>query len=163
MANIFSAVRKRKVVSGILIVAIAGGAYYFWPRSADTNALAYTYGTVQLGNIVQSVSGTGQVSTTDQVDVKSKIAGNITVVEIKSGQTVKEGDVLAKLAATDAQAAYDSAAANLESARLTLQKSRQDNSLTLEQARNAVTSAQNQLEQSQGDLAKTYEQAFNAV
>ena len=164
MANIISSIKRHKKISFVIIAAILIGGYLLLgPTGKKASATVYTYGTVAKGNIVQSVSGSGQVAASDQVDVKSQVAGDVTAVNVVEGQSVKYGDVLARLNSTDAQAAVDVAQANLENAKLTLQQAGQNNSQSLAQSQQALQSANNDLAASQSGLAKTYEQAFNAI
>jgi Multidrug resistance efflux pump len=164
MANIISAIKRHKKISFVIFVIIlAAGYFLFGSGNKSAGATVYTYGTASKGNIVQSVSGSGQVAASDQVDVKSQIAGDIVAVNIVEGQSVRLGDMLARIDSTDAQAAVEVAQANLENAKLTLQQASQNNSQSLAQARQALQSAKDDLATSQSDLSKTYEQAFNAI
>ncbi|MFA6376060.1 MAG: efflux RND transporter periplasmic adaptor subunit [Candidatus Paceibacterota bacterium] len=164
MANIFSGVKRHKKITATAVILILAIGYYFLaPSGKSANATIYTYGTAVKGNIIQSVSGSGQVAASDQVDVKSRVAGNIISMNVAAGQTVSAGDILAKIDAADAQAAMDTARANLDSAKLALQKAGQDNSLSLAQAQQALQQANDALTQSRDNLSKTYEQAFNTV
>jgi HlyD family secretion protein len=164
MANIISAVKRHKKISFVIMAAILAGAYLLLgPSGKSAGATVYTYGSVSKGNIVQSVSGSGQVAASDQVDVKSQVSGDVAAVEVVEGQSVKAGDILVRLDSRDAQAALDVAAANLNSAKLTLQKTSQDNSLTLAQSQESLQQANDALAQSRSGLSKTYEQAFNSI
>ena len=164
MTNIISSIKRHKKISFVVLAAILIGGYLLLgPTGKKTSATVYTYETVAKGNIVQSVSGSGQVAASDQVAVKSQASGNVTAVNVVAGQAVKYGDVLVQLDSTDAQAAVDVAKANLNSAKLTSQKTSQDNSLSLAQAQQALGQANDSLAQSQTDLSKIYEQAFNAI
>ena len=146
MANIFSAIKRHKKISFVIFVIIlAAGYFLFGSGKKSAGATVYTYGTASKGNIVQSVSGSGQVAASDQVDVKSQIAGDVVAVNIVEGQSVSHGDVLARIDSTDAQAAVEVAQANLENAKLTLQKTSQDNSQSLTQARQALQPANDDL------------------
>lgn len=161
MANIIT--RHKKFFFFFLIIILSGGYFLFGPSGKSASATVYTYGTAFRGNIVQSVSGSGQVAASDQVDVKSQVAGDIVAINIIEGQSVRLGDVLARLDAADAQAAVEAAQANLENAKLTLQQASQNNSQSLAQAQQALQSANDDLAASRSSLSKTYEQAFNTV
>jgi len=164
MANIFTTIKHHKKISFVVFVIILiGGFLLLGPSGKSAGATVYTYGTAAKGSIVQSVSGSGQVAASDQIDVKSQVAGDVTVVEVTEGQSVKYGDILVRLDSSDAQAALDVAQANLNSAKLTSQKTSQDNSQSLTQAQQALAQANDALAQSQSDLSKTYEQAFNSI
>jgi len=144
-------------------LVLAGAYFFFFAGKKSAMATIYTYDTAVKGSIIQSVSGSGQVSASDQVSVKSQVSGDLVSLDVVQGQAVKSGDVLARLDSTDAQAAVNVAQANLQSAQLTLQQAGQNNSQSLTQAQQALGQANDALTQSQSDLSKTYEQAFNSV
>ena len=154
---------RHKVISIIVIVILFSGYFFLFSNKKSATATIYTYDVVAKGSIIQSVSGSGQVSASDQVDVKSQVAGNLATLNVAQGQAVKSGDVLGRLDSTDARNAVDVAQANLENARLTSQQASQNNSQTLAQAQQDQKQANDSLVSSQGNLAKTYEQAFNSV
>ena len=104
-----------------LIILIAGGYYIYNSRSRGAVVTSYILGTVEKGSIISSVTGSGQVTDSNQVDVKPKISANITAVYVKEGQMVKAGDLIAQLDDSDlviqakqAKNSLDIAKANLD-------------------------------------------------
>ncbi len=75
----------------------------------------YVLGIVERGSLISTVSSTGTVSSSDQIDLKSKVSGDITTVLVKSGQEVTKGTVLVKI---DSRDAYNT----LRTAQIALQK-----------------------------------------
>ncbi len=61
------------------------------------------------GTIVSSVSGTGQVSASNQIDVKGKVSGDITKIYVTAGQQIKSGDIIAEIDPRDAGVSLESA------------------------------------------------------
>lgn len=164
MVNIFSAAKRHKKISLIILTAILVGGYFLLnPDDKNSNVTVYTYGSVSKGNIMQSVSGTGQVSVADQVDVKAKVAGDVVAVSAVQGRQVKAGEVLARFDSTEAQKNVRDAQISLDSSKLTLKKMLLDNTTSISQAKKAVKDAQDSVVTSQSDLDKSYEQAFNTV
>ena len=88
----------------------------------------YVTEAVVKGTVVESVTGSGQVSTLNQIDLKSKNSGTITYVGVKSGDVVKRGKVLFSLDTTSAQKAIRDAEINLQNAQLSLDKLKIQNS-----------------------------------
>ncbi len=82
------------VVALIILAALA----YWWLRS-DSNAQAPHYQTEEVarGNLVVTVSATGKLQPTNQVDVGSEISGTIETVLVDDNDQIKKGDVLARL------------------------------------------------------------------
>ena len=67
-----------------------------------------------------TVSSTGNVTAPNNVNVNFGTSGTLTEVDVKVGQTVKQGQVLARVDSTAAKASYDSANAQLASAQANL-------------------------------------------
>ncbi len=62
----------------------------------------YVLGTAQMGTIVASVNGSGQVAASSEVDVSGASSGKLIAVNVKAGQEVKAGALLAQVDPTDA-------------------------------------------------------------
>ncbi|MDP2708711.1 MAG: efflux RND transporter periplasmic adaptor subunit [bacterium] len=183
MQKIILTIKKHKIVSLLLIAALSGGFYYWRSLSAaDSAAPRYLTAAAAKGTLINSVSGSGQVSASSRVDLKAKVSGDIINVSIKAGQQVKSGGVIARLDAANAYKAVRDAQASLESARLSYDKFiRPADADSVMQAENAVASAQanldklklsqpvdflnaeNNLQSAKNNLDKTYSDAFTAV
>jgi len=155
-------IKHKKITIFLIIILAAAGWWLLQP--AKTKSVAKTVlAQVQKGTIVSSVAGTGQIESSNSIDIKSRVAGDVISVKVQTGQAVKAGQVLVALDDTDAKADYLVAKNNLENAKLTQQQSKQNNEQSLDQAKNAVVLAQNSLDESQVNLSKTYDQAFNTI
>jgi HlyD family secretion protein len=150
-------VAQHKIASTLAIVVVAGGGYYIYGRLTST-------ATASKGTVIVAVSGTGQVSASNQVDIKPKVSADVVSVPVSVGQSVKAGAVIAYLDATNARKAVRDAQVNLDSAKLSLQKLQQPaDTLSITQAQNSLASAQDSLANAQGDLVKDYDSAFTAT
>jgi len=163
--KLLSAASKHKIITGIIMVVILTAAYYgynlFKGSSAQTS---YVLAAVQKGTLITSVSGSGQVSALNQVDIKSKASGDIIYLDVNAGQEVKAGALLAQIDSQDALKAIRDAKANLDSAKLSLQKLEQPaDQLSVLQAQNSLVQAQESKQKSQDDLQKAYDDGFNTV
>jgi len=158
-------IKQRKFWSvGILLVLVVGGYFGYQKFFMSSASMRYVLAQVEKGILVVSVSGMGQVSASNQVDVKPTVSGNIVYVGIKNGQEVKDGALLVQIDATDAQKSVRDAQANLDSAKLSLAKLQQPaTQLSLTQSENALTNAQQTKVNDQNDLAKAYEDAFTNI
>ena len=112
-----------KITSTVVILVIVVGSYWGYQKlTSTTGETRYVVSTVQKGTIIASITGSGQVSTSNQVDLKPKASGDVIYVGVSSGQTVSAGTLIAQLDARDAQKTVRDAEVNLESAKLSLQK-----------------------------------------
>ena len=118
-----SFVSAHKVISFVVILAV-GGAAYWWFAVANQNEAAAEYVTapVTRGMLAVTVSGSGQVSSANQLDVKAKASGDVISVFVQSGQSVAAGGMLIALDSREAEKAIRDAEANLASAKLAMQK-----------------------------------------
>ncbi len=117
--NIISNIKQHKTLMALLAVVILGGGYYAYSKFfSGTIATQYVLGAVTKGTIVSSVSGSGQVSALNQVDVKAKTSGDIVYVGVKAGQYVAAGTLIAQVDTRAAQKAVRDAETSLESAQL---------------------------------------------
>ncbi|NTW23003.1 biotin/lipoyl-binding protein [Candidatus Falkowbacteria bacterium] len=109
---------KKKLVLSILLL---GGGYY-WYQSSQTKSVPtqYVLGKAFRGDLVVSITGTGQVEALSQIDIKPKSTANVVAVLAKEKQAVKAGDAIMQLdnkelknQASQAKNSVDSARASL--------------------------------------------------
>jgi len=118
--------------------------------------------TVARGVVQSTVSGTGTVQAAQQLDVNFATGGTLTHVYVKPGQRVVEGQTLAAIDPTDAQAALDQAQASLAAAEAapvastsSSGGSRSSGGETAAQKAANVASAQAAVDKAQAALAQT--------
>src|SRR5438270_1524245 len=103
------------VVVALAAASVGAGWWEFWRGGSATSAAAQT-ATADRGSITKSVSTSGVVSAEQTSSLSFQASGKVTAVNVKLGQAVKAGDVLAEVDPTDLQAALDTANSNLSSA-----------------------------------------------
>ena len=103
---------------------------------------------VEQGDVVVSVRETGTVEPIKRVEVKSKVAGKIVELAVDAGDTVEEGQLIARLDVPETEAQRDQVKAQLAGARAGLEQAR----LSLAQSRETVES---QVQQAQANLRAT--------
>jgi HlyD family secretion protein len=82
----------------VLVLALGAAAAYFLLAGGDDGAAArYVTEEARRGNLVASVSATGRLQPTNQVDVGSELSGTISQVLVDENDRVRKGDVLAAL------------------------------------------------------------------
>jgi len=163
--NPFSAIRRHKIISGIIIIALGAGGYFMFGTGGGSSMVtAYTYATATTGTIMQTVSGTGQIEASKQTDIQSKVSGDILEIGVVAGQPVKAGDLIAAIDDSPGVDSVEDAKTALYNAQVSLDNILESaDDLTLTKAKNSVTSAQKTLESDKESLSESYVQGFNAV
>jgi len=163
--KIFSLVLKRKIISSVIAVVLVFVGYSAVKNlTAGQEDVRYVLAAAEIGNLITSISGSGQVSVSGQVELKPKISGDLLNLAAANGQEVKAGTVLFWFDSTEAQKAVRDAENSLASAELSLAKLKQSaDSLTILQAENSLAQAQESKQKAQDDLKKAYDDGFNTV
>lgn len=86
--------KKRIIIVTLLIVLIGGGYYYFKMR--DTTVPVQTE-TVKRGDVLETVSVTGELVPASYADLAFASVGTIDAVLVKAGDTVAEGQKIVSL------------------------------------------------------------------
>lgn len=101
------------IISTVLVITLAGGTlwgYKSYVKAADAKSgQSYMTTKASIGNISINVSASGTVSSSAQTDVLANNNGTIESLYFKEGDTVKKGDVIAKIKDTNAEQAVQSA------------------------------------------------------
>jgi HlyD family secretion protein len=135
--------KKKSIFLGIIILLII--YYTYSSLSGSTTQNQYYLGTVKTGNIYSTVTGTGQISTSNQIDLKSKVTAEVINIPVKEGDEVKAGQTIIQLDSRNAEIA-------LQSARLAYQKLvKPADTVTLLQTQNALESAKDANKKAYGD------------
>lgn len=141
-------VMTHKIVSAIIFIILCYFLYFVYGKINPPVVVSnYITTNVSRDTIITSVTGSGQVSTSNQVDVKPKVSGDVLSINVISGQKVSKGQVLATLDNTDAQKTVRDAEISLETTKLSLEKLQIQNS-------DANMNA---------NLVKAYDDGFTAV
>lgn len=168
MKNIYKYLLKHKTIIALLIIILGGGGYYFYSSKNKTvEAARYVLGKIEKGAVIATVSGSGQVSASNQVEIQAKASGDIINLNIKTGQEVMAGALLAQINAKNEYQNIRDAEANLESAKLSLEKLKKPvGAASLIQSENSLTSARANLSKlkltQETDLQKTKETKLKA-
>jgi len=108
--------RTRWIIAGILVLAVAGGATYYY--TGTTQAAAPTETPLQTatafrGSIVLQANGTGTLTPANEVSFGFGTSGQITELDVKVGDQVEAGQLIGMMDDTEAKAAYEQAKRNL--------------------------------------------------
>ena len=125
LARLLTAPPRRRrgpwVWAGLVVLALGGGAaWYLLAGSTGTGDVAYVTAPVARGDLTVSVTATGTVQPTTRVDVSSELAGTLATVEVDYNDSIRVGQVLARLDTSKLAATVANAEAQEASARARL-------------------------------------------
>lgn len=111
-------------VLGVVVLAGAGGAYaaVHDDGAKSTGSGTARVATVAKGTVLATVSGSGTLASPSDAGLDFTTGGTLTAVDVKPGDKVKKGQVLAKVDATDAKATLQQDEATLDAAEANLTK-----------------------------------------
>lgn len=127
-------ISNHKFWSILIILVIVIIAYFLFFKSKTSAETRYVTSAVSRGNIIVSVSGSGQIESIDTININTKISGDVVSVPVHVGQEVKRGDLIASIDSRDARIA-------LETAQLSLDKIKKLDPLTVLQRENSLAKA----------------------
>ncbi len=157
MGKVKNYAAKHKFIAGIAILTIFAGGYFTYGAFFGTKAATrYITAAVEKGTLIVSVSGSGQISASDQVDIKPKVSGDIVWLGVKVGQEVGQWQAILTLDDTDAKKAVSDAELSIQEAQLNLDKSTAQAPIDYENKLEA-------LQTTKDDLVKEYEDIFSTV
>jgi HlyD family secretion protein len=110
---------KTKTGIALVVIIVGGGAWFLIARS---HKATYQFVTVKRGSITETVSVTGNVTSTQSVNLAFENGGTIAAVHYSEGDHVNAGDVIARLDTQDLAAQLAEAQANVDAETATLQK-----------------------------------------
>lgn len=176
ISKIFKSILQHKIITGIILLLIIGGGYFGYQAvSSGKEAIRYTVATVERGTLTVSVSGSGQVTVLEQIDIKPKISGDLTALYVKKDQEVKAGQLLAVLDSKGAEKEIRDAQVALDNAKAKLKELlSQPDATSLVQAENALAQAERDLDKAKENyqeieidaersLATAYEDGYSSI
>ena len=90
----------KKIWVTALIIIIAAGTYYLWPKPKEEPIQTIE---VKTGEVKSVISTSGTLEGTDSADLKFKISGKLNQITVKPGDKVQKGDLIASLDTRDLQ------------------------------------------------------------
>ncbi len=155
-------ITKKKIAIIIIILALAVGLIFLNKKSGNDAGDVLT-DTVKRQNVKQTVLATGQIVSQADLNLSFKISGMVTKLNVKVGDKVSTGQVLATLDQKDALASLTSAQGALAQAKANHQKILDGASNEeIAVAQRAVDAAQISLENARNNLddAKSQQQVL---
>ena len=148
----------------MVTLLVYGGYRAYRSATSTTGETRYLLHTVERTTLVSTITGSGQVAVSSQIELKPKASGEIVYIGVRDGQVVGMGATIAQLDTTDAKKEVRDAEVNLESAKLALEKLRKPaEQLSITQAEHALVRARESKKKAEDDMLKAYEDGFNNV
>ena len=156
LKKILKFVSQHKIITAIIILVIVIGGYFGYKKlNGNNQQTRYVLAAVEKGTLITSVSGSGQISSLNQADIKPKASGEVIYIGVKNGQQIKAGTLLLQLDAGDAQKTVRNAEIVLQREQLNLEKMQ---GITTDEG-----SIRGVKEKAEDDIQKAYDDGFNTV
>ena len=107
---------KKTFIAAALIVVLAVAGVLVHRVAFAKEAPQYRFATVERGDLQSTVSATGTINAVTTVSVGTQVSGQVSEILVDFNDTVKKGQLLARIDPTLAQQAVADAQANLEKA-----------------------------------------------
>jgi len=115
---------------GVLCLVTLASAISSLGSSSSSSAAAQRTATVSRGIVQATVSGSGSLEAARQVELNFGATGEVTAVDVKAGEHVSKGWVLARINSSSARASLAQAKAQLAEAEETLEKAAESGAST---------------------------------
>lgn len=127
-------IKKHKITIFLILFVLIGGGYYWYAKTQKTAAIVqYKTAQAEKGNLVVSISGSGNVIVDQLATVDPTITGTVSDLAVNVGDNVKKGEILFQIINNDLSVSNDKASASLQ------------------QAKNSIDSAEIQVKQAKAD------------
>jgi HlyD family secretion protein len=113
----------KKYLFIILILLVLGASFYAYFLSKNKEVVHYNTTSATRGDLLVSVSATGNLEPTNKVDVGIEVSGTILNIYVDYNDKVKKGQILAKLDTTKLESQVNSTQAALNVAKANLLES----------------------------------------
>ena len=118
--------KRTRIVVGVLALVVLGGVVAFSVTKDRRNKIPVQTQKVARRDLISTVSASGEIKPKKFVNVAADISGRITDLYVKEGDTVRTGQMLARIDATRLQAGKEQSEAAVEAARADLKRAEAD-------------------------------------
>lgn len=146
-----------KLIILVLVLAAGGGlGLAFWPPKPGANGAKTETKRVKVerGDIVVTVTATGEIKPRKEVELKSKASGQVVRFQKQPGDMVEEGELIAELDKKTEQRNLSREESNLSSAEAQLELTRLEYQRSLTQAQSELAAAREDEKQKRAELER---------
>jgi HlyD family secretion protein len=121
------AVSKRtRIIGGVAAVLVIGGVVAYSVTKENRNRIPVLTQKVARRDLISTVSASGEIKPKKFVNVAADVSGRITDMYVKEGDTVRRGQMLARIDATRLEAGKEQSEAGVQAARADLARAQAD-------------------------------------
>ena len=106
----------------LLVLSFIGTGYFLYQKAKEV-PVVYDTDKPFVTDIVKKTVATGKITPKREIEIKSRVSGVVEELYVEAGQTVKEGQLLAKIRIIPNMVQVNRAETDLESARINLSNS----------------------------------------
>lgn len=164
MEKVTGLIKSHKLISLVILSVVIFSIYYLYENlTTASTETRYQFATVEKGTIIKTISGSGQVVATNQVEIKPRASGEVKKVLVKKGQEVKAGAILVQLDSGDAWRSVRDAQLSLKSAQLAYDEVKNGaTEAETTQSKNSLAAAKTTLEKLKLSQQNGYQDALDA-
>jgi len=104
---------RRRIIVGVVVLAVLGGAAVFARRSGNSGIAVDTVKVARVEALQSFVTASGEIVATKYADIGSAVMGRLVELKVKEGDVVRAGQVLARIDPVQASSSADAAAASV--------------------------------------------------
>lgn len=113
-----------RILLRVLVAAIFIGTFVYLYLNSRPKTTKYELVSPTTGDIVRTTILTGTIEPRDEIEIKPQISGIIAEINVEAGETVHEGDVIARIKVIPDEGQLSSAQSRVETARIVLEDAR---------------------------------------
>lgn len=157
---VYITTHKKLSIAVLIILGVAG---YFVFKGSAVAETRYVTAVATKETIISSITGSGQIEASNQIDLKARNSGEITYVGVKPGDQVKKGKTLFSLDARDAAKAVRNAETDLETAQLELEKfTKAPDTVDILEIKTAIANAEKNKKDAEKSVTDAYRNLLNS-
>jgi HlyD family secretion protein len=118
--------RRKRVIAGVVAVVVLGGVVAYNVYARNNSQVAVQTQKAGRRELVSVVSASGEIKPKRYVNISANVSGRIEQLRIKEGDSVRKGQVLARIDSTRIAAGERQSAAALEGAKADLARAQAD-------------------------------------
>lgn len=115
-----------KIALAIVVVILFISTFVFLYQKSQPKVVVFATERATIGSLEQTTVATGKIEPRDEISIKPQISGIIAELYKEEGQTVKEGEIIAKVKVIPDMSSLNSAQSRVRLAEITLKQAKID-------------------------------------